>query len=81
MATLDKPSVESILGRAPEQLTLEERRALAGSWIALEIYTPKTLPLRRIEAIGHSVPDCIALLRRRNLDPARFEFSRLKPPY
>ena len=81
MATIDKPPVESLLGRSPEDLTLEERTAYARSWIALEVYSPKTTPLRRIEAIGDSVEECIALLRRRGLEPARFEFSRLKPPY
>ena len=81
MATMDKPSVESILGRSPEELNLEERTALARSWIALEIYSPKTTPLRRIEAIGDTVEECIALLRKRGLEPAKFEFSRLKPPY
>ncbi|MBI3695083.1 MAG: hypothetical protein HY238_09640 [Acidobacteria bacterium] len=81
MATMNKPSVESILGRSPEELSLEERTAFAGSWIALEIYSPKTTPLRRIEAIGDSMEECIALLRRRGLEPTKFELSRLKPPY
>ena len=69
------------IGRAPEALTLEERLALTGKLIALEIYTPDTLPLRRIEAIGNSVPECIDQLRARGLDPMRFEFTRLVPPY
>ena len=81
MATTDKPSVESILGRSPEELNLEERTTLARSWIALEVYSPKTTPLRRIEAIGDTVEECIALLQKRNLEAAKFEFSRLKPPY
>jgi hypothetical protein len=69
------------IGRAPEVLTLEERLALAGKFVALEIYSPETLPLRRIEAIGDLVPECIRQLVERGLDPARFEFSRLGPPY
>jgi len=81
MATIDKPPVESMLGRSPDQLTLEERRAWAGNWIALEIYTPQTLPLRRIESIGATVDECIAMLRRRKLDPANFELTLLPPPY
>lgn len=81
MATTDKPAVESILRRSPDLLTLEERRALVGSWIALEIYTPQTVPLRRIEAVGDNIEECIAMLRRRGLDPSKFEFSPLKPPY
>ena len=43
------------IGRAPERLNLDERLALTGKYIALEIYTPEALPLRRIEAIGDSV--------------------------
>ena len=62
-------------------LTLEERLALTGKTIALEIYTPETLPLRRIEAIGDSVAECIGELQARGLDPMHFEFSRLVPPY
>ena len=81
MPTLDKPPAEAVLGRSPDQLTLEERRALAGNWIATEIYSPETTPLRRIEAIGDNVQECIAMLRRRSLDPLKFEFSPLKPPY
>jgi len=69
------------LGRAPDRLALEERLALAGKYIALQIYTPETFPLRRIEAIGDSVDECIAQLAARGLDPLRFEFSRLAPPY
>jgi hypothetical protein len=81
MAATQKPPVDTILGRSPEDLSIEERHALARSWIALEIYTPKTTPLRRIEAIGDDASECVAMLRRRNLDPAKFEFSRLKPAY
>ena len=33
------------IGRAPERLTLGERLALTGKFIALEIYTPEALPL------------------------------------
>lgn len=72
---------KSAVGRAPEQLALEEREALAGKWIALEMYTPKTLPLRRIEAIGDSTRDCIGQLASRGLDPREFEYSLLNPPY
>ena len=74
-------TVEDVLGRSPEELTIEERRELAGSWMALEVYSPKTTPLRRIEAVGATVEEAIAMLRRRGLDPAKFEYSRLKPAY
>ena len=69
------------IGRAPERLTLEERLALIGKVIALEVYTPEALPLRSIEAIGDSVDECVRQLVARGHDPARFEFSRLGPPY
>ena len=72
---------EKAIGRAPEALSLEERLALAGKHIALEIYSPETIPLRRIEAIGDSVDACIAMLQARGLDPMNFEFSRLHAPY
>ena len=67
--------------RSSESLSLEERIALAGKTVALELYTPETLPLQVIEAIGDSVDDCIRQLISRKLDPQRFEFTRLKPPY
>jgi hypothetical protein len=69
------------IGRNPDRLTLEERTALAGKWIALEVYSPATLPFRRIEAIGDSMADCVRTLQDRGLDPASFEFSRLTWPY
>ncbi|MBZ5728218.1 MAG: hypothetical protein LAP87_24930 [Acidobacteriia bacterium] len=69
------------LGRSPDRLTLEERRALTGKFVALEIYSPATLPLRRIEAIGDSIQECVRMLQARGLDPARFEYDRLPPPY
>jgi hypothetical protein len=69
------------LGRSPDRLKLEEQQALAGKFIALEIYSPDTLPLRRIEAIGDSAEECIRQLVARGLDPKRFEFSRLKPAF
>jgi hypothetical protein len=69
------------IGRNPDRLTLEERRALVGKYVALEIYTPETLPFRRIEAIGNSTDECVRMLKDRGLDPAIFESTRLLPPY
>jgi hypothetical protein len=69
------------IGRSPESLRLEERLALAGKRIALEIYTPRTLPLRRIEAIGDSLGECLRMLKERGLDPKQFEFTVLTQPY
>jgi hypothetical protein len=69
------------IGRAPERLTLEEQIALTGKFIALEVYTPEALPLRRIEAIGDSIEECARQLIERGHDPKLFEFSRIGPPY
>jgi hypothetical protein len=71
----------SPIGRSPERLTLDERHQLTGKYVALEIYTPETLPLRRIEAIGDSIEECIRVLKSRGLDPTRFEYNRLPAPY
>jgi len=72
---------QAVIGREPERLTLEERRRLAGKWIALEVYSPQTLPLRRIAAAGDTRADCITQLKARGADPARHEFLVLPPPY
>jgi hypothetical protein len=69
------------IGRNPDRLTLEERMALAGKFIALEIYSPDTLPLRRIEAVGNSIDECVRMLESRGLDPRQFEYSVLPWPY
>ncbi len=69
------------LGRSPEELSLDERVHLTGKFIALEMYTPQALPMRRIEAIGDSLGECVRVLKARGLDPALFEFSRLPAPY
>jgi len=81
MAAASTIDSNKILGRAPERLTPEEQQALAGKFIALEIYSPATLPLRRIEALGDSVEECIKQLAARGLDPKQFEFTRLKPAW
>jgi hypothetical protein len=69
------------IGRAPDQLSIEERTELTGKYIALEIYTPDALPLRRIEAIGDSVQDCMRMLTARGLNPMHFEYNRITPAY
>lgn len=81
-----------LIGRAVEDLGLTERQQYAGKWVAFQIYSPPhkvtrdgieyvDVRLRRIEAVGKSVEECIAQLRRRDLDPTEFEFTPLKPPY
>ena len=69
------------LGRSPDSLTLGERLIFTGKFVALEIYSPETTPLRRIEAIGDSAEECLRMLKERGLDPIHFEFTRLGPPY
>jgi hypothetical protein len=69
------------IGRPLDRLTLDERVALTGKIVAMEVYTPERVPLARIEAIGDTVEDCIAQLVSRGLEPLRFEFSRLHAPF
>ena len=69
------------IGRNPDDLSLPERAALAGKFVALEIYSPETLPLRRIEAVGDSVAECVRMLKQRGLDPGKFEYDLLKSAY
>ena len=70
---------QQVIGRSPERLSLKESLALAGKWMALEIYTPATLPLRRIQALGDSAEECMRQLAERGLDPRRFEYLPVKP--
>lgn len=81
MARASAQDPRAAIGRSPDQLSLPEKLALAGKFAAFEIYTPKTLPLRRIEAIGDSMAECVSILKQRGLDPLRFEFTRLPRPY
>jgi hypothetical protein len=77
------PRIElrGLIGRSPEQLTLDEQQAAAGKFAAFEIYTPERTPLRRIEAIGQSIEECVRGLQARGLQPERFEFIRITQPY
>ena len=82
----------SLIGRKIEALSLSERLQWANQWVAFRIYHPPgkvsqdgteyvDVRVRRMEAVGNSVEECIAQLRQRNLNPAEFEFTILKPPY
>jgi hypothetical protein len=68
------------MGRSPDSFRLDEALAFAGKCVALEIYSPRTTPLRRIEAIGDTVEECLEQLVARGLDPSHFEYTRLKAP-
>jgi len=78
-----KPSTNGsgFIGRSPDSLSVPERQALAGRWIALERYTPATLPLRLIEAIGESPAACMEQLATRGLSPDNYEFVPIMPAY
>ena len=70
-----------LMGRSPERLSIAELKALAGKMVALEVYTPETMPIRTIQAIGDSAEECIAQLTAQGTDPRQFEFIMLKAPY
>ncbi len=72
---------QRFLGLSPDALPLKDRLALTGKLVAFEVYTPKTIPLRLMEAIGSSVEECVAGLQARGLDPRHFEFTRLPAPF
>ena len=72
---------QNLVGMAPDRLDLATRESTVGKVIATQIYSPKTLALQRIEAIGDSVRDCVTQLRERGLDPLDHEYSRLNPPF
>jgi hypothetical protein len=69
----------TFIGRPVDTLTLPEREALAGKWIALERYTPATLPLRLIEALGESPAACVKQIAARGLNPENYEFQPIIP--
>ncbi|MGC8795262.1 MAG: hypothetical protein ACP5U2_17925 [Bryobacteraceae bacterium] len=81
MASDSRLDHSRLIGRSPASLRLEEAEALRGKWIALEIYSPERLPLRRIEAVGDSVEECVRQLAARGLDPRRFEFVPYSGPF
>jgi hypothetical protein len=68
---------QRMIGRPIDSLTLAERWKWAGNWVALELYSPQTLPLRNIEAIGKTPAECVAVLKQRGLDPERYELQPL----
>jgi hypothetical protein len=69
---------EGYIGRSLEQVPLRERPRLAGYWAAFELYSPQTTPLRKIQALGASVDECVRALQGRGLDPRQFEYVLLK---
>lgn len=81
MPSVSSLNLEKFVGRSPDRLTLDEREALVGYYMARKIYSPKNLALQRIEAVGKSVADCVQNLKRAGKDPLDYEFVRFNPPY
>jgi hypothetical protein len=67
-----------LLGRNPETLSLSERAALAGQWVALPEYHPDNLALRRIAACEATPEACREALHRRGEDPTRFQYVLMR---
>ena len=72
---------ERYIGKSLDGLLLADRCRMSGYWIATELYSPQRLPLRIIEAAGKDARECIEQLRRRGLDPGRFEYEAVPQPY
>jgi hypothetical protein len=68
-------SANGFIGRSPDSLSRKEKVRLSGLWIATELYSPETTPLRLIEAVGTSPAECVRMLRERGLDPRKFEMT------
>ncbi len=68
------------VGAEPDRLRLDEMLALAGKWIAMEIYHRDTQPSKRIAAVGSSAAECIRQLVECGLDPNKFELRLFKKP-
>lgn len=66
--------LDRFVGRGGDSLTFGERQELAGKWVAIEIYSPVTLPLRVFRAVGDSAAECRRQLRDRGLDVTHFEY-------
>lgn len=71
-------ATDRYLMRNPDELSLRERRAVAGQWAALERYTPENLALRRIAALAADATECRRQLRAAGKDPARYEFVLMR---
>ena len=68
-------SANGFIGRSPDSLSRKDKVRLSGLWIATELYSPETTPLRVIEAVGASPAECVRMLRERGLDPRKFEMT------
>lgn len=71
-------SMQRFLGRNPDEFSLSERARLAGTWIALELYNPANLALRRIAALGESPEACQAALQAQGRDSGDFQYILMR---
>jgi hypothetical protein len=70
-----------LIGRSLEGLSILDRADFAGTWVALELYTPATIPLRVIEAAAASAEECARQLSARGLRPTDFEYLPITPQF
>jgi hypothetical protein len=66
--------LKRFVGRSPDSLSWKERLELNGCWVAFEIYSPLTLPLRRFEAVAESSAECRRQIAARRADPTNYEY-------
>jgi hypothetical protein len=72
--TVAARDLSRFVGRSPDSLSWKERLEMEGAWVAFEMYSPLTLPLRRFEAIADSAAACRRQLQERGLDPTNYEY-------
>ena len=68
------------LKRSPDSFNPSEWRAVHGLWAAFEIYSPRTVPLRRIQALGASATECMGAVAAQGLAVSDFEYLPLRSP-
>ncbi len=67
-----------LVGLAIDELSWEQKRRADGQWVAVRIYDPVSLPLRKIEAVGNSAAEVLGRVAERGEDARRFEAVRLR---
>ncbi len=67
-----------LIGRAPEEILARERAEANGLWVALELYDPVRLPLRKIAAVGRNAREALKALEARGEAVGRYEVVRLR---
>jgi hypothetical protein len=78
---LDSLTQLRFIGKPVDGLSLKDRWAITGSWIATKLYSPQTLPLRIMEAVGPTAAACLKQLQQRGLDPTDYHYELLAAPY